>query len=141
MGTLSEVGFRSVPVWAQVVSGRTVSPEPFEFGAGGAVTVLIYLVLLALIGAGVIFFFRRSRPGLTKTGGRLSVLETRMLGGRQFLVVGKYGEKTFLLGVCPGKIEYLCTLPEAASGGEPGEKKAAPKFAGMLRDEEAKGEG
>jgi flagellar protein FliO/FliZ len=38
-----------------------------------------------------------------------------MLGNRQFLVVAEYEQRKMLIGVCPGRIEYLCTL----SGVEP----------------------
>jgi flagellar protein FliO/FliZ len=41
---------------------------------------------------------------------RLSVSETRSLGNRQYLVVAAYGEKKFLLGVCPGRIDLLAPL-------------------------------
>jgi flagellar protein FliO/FliZ len=41
---------------------------------------------------------------------RLSVTETRSLGNRQYLVVAAYGEKKFLLGVCPGRIDMLAPL-------------------------------
>ena len=34
----------------------------------------------------------------------------RSLGNRQFLLVVGYEEQRFLLGVTPGKIDYLCTL-------------------------------
>ena len=41
----------------------------------------------------------------------LLILETRPLGGRQFLMVVAYREERFLLSVCPGRVEYLCALP------------------------------
>jgi flagellar protein FliO/FliZ len=38
-----------------------------------------------------------------------------MLGNRQFLVVAEYEDRKMLIGVCPGRIDYLATLsaPEA----------------------------
>jgi flagellar protein FliO/FliZ len=41
---------------------------------------------------------------------KLSVVETRSLGNRQYLIVANYGDQKFLLGVCPGKIDMLSVL-------------------------------
>jgi flagellar protein FliO/FliZ len=54
---------------------------------------------------------------------KLNINETRMLGNRQFLVVAQYEDRKVLLGVCPGRIEYLCTL----AGGESDFPKLAPE--------------
>ena len=43
--------------------------------------------------------------------GNLTILETRPLGGRQFLMVVGYAGERLLLSVCPGRVEYLCALP------------------------------
>jgi flagellar biogenesis protein FliO len=70
---------------------------------------LVMATLLLLFGllVGIFLYVRRygfTRPAKT---GELEILETRPLGGRQFLVVGRYGHEKFLLGVCPGRIDYL----------------------------------
>ena len=41
---------------------------------------------------------------------KLNISETRGLGARQFLVVAEYENRKMLIGVCPGRIDYLCTL-------------------------------
>jgi flagellar protein FliO/FliZ len=46
---------------------------------------------------------------------KLQIAETRMLGNRQFLIVAEYEDRKMLIGVCPGRIDYLCTL----AGAEP----------------------
>lgn len=46
----------------------------------------------------------------------LAIAETRSLGNRQFLVVASYGEKKYLLGVCPGRIDLLAPLDPASPG-------------------------
>ena len=53
------------------------------------------------------FAFNLNRSNEPK---KLQVLEMRSLGNRQFLLVVGYEEQRFLLGVTPGKIDYLCTL-------------------------------
>lgn len=79
-------------------------------------TVVGALVLVA----GGVWFLARSRAA--KTGGGVSlaalkVEETKPLGNRQFLVVASYEGQKFLLGVVPGRIEFLSALrPDETSG-------------------------
>ncbi|MEX0322934.1 MAG: flagellar biosynthetic protein FliO [Puniceicoccaceae bacterium] len=76
---------------------------------------MITILLLVLMAGGLaVALFAVKRYGFVRKPGqgRLKILETRALGGRQFLVVGQYGRDSFLLGVCPGKIEYLARLEE-----------------------------
>jgi flagellar biosynthetic protein FliO len=42
--------------------------------------------------------------------GKLKVVESRMLGNRQYLMVVEYEDNKILLGVGPGKIDYLTSL-------------------------------
>jgi len=80
-------------------------------GGGYAGVMLLLILLLAFMIALFVFFKRAGLPKIRKTG-ELELLETRPLGGRQFIVVGKYREERFLLGVCPGSIKYLCQLSD-----------------------------
>ena len=71
-----------------------------------------FLVLLALCAGG--FYLLRRQGGFTPAGKgqrKLVVSESRALGNRQFLVVVEYESERVLLGVTPGKIDYLCPLP------------------------------
>lgn len=78
-------------------------------GGGYAMVMLLLLLLLALLVAVFVFFKKMGLPHMKK-GGELELLETRPLGGRQFIVVGQYRGERFLLGVCPGKVDFLCRL-------------------------------
>lgn len=73
-------------------------------------------VLLGVCGAGWFLLRRGSRFAL---GGRsprkLVVSESRSLGNRQFLVVVEYERERMLIGVTPGKIDYLCPLSLAGA--------------------------
>ena len=87
-------------------------------GAGGLATT--FLVLLGLCAAG--YYLTRRHPAFTANfkgaARKLVVNETRSLGNRQFLVVVEYETERMLLGVTPGKIDYLCPL--RGPHGEPG---------------------
>ncbi len=74
-----------------------------------------FAALLALAGGGMYFVKRGGiRFGGNKAGeNRLQLLETKMLGNRQFLVVVQYDDSKMLVGVGPGQIQYLCPLESA----------------------------
>ena len=95
---------------SQIDPDETLVGSQVWDGGGGytAVMTLLFFMLLVL---GLAFFFtKRFGVPRTKRLGSLELLETRPLGGRQFLLVAKYGESRFLLGVCPGRIDYLTEL-------------------------------
>ena len=96
----------------------TATPLPYKAGDGGSIQLVIYLVLLMALFAGGAFLLRNGftlfQPKM-KGERKLAITETRMLGNRQFLVVAAYEDRKILIGVCPGRIDYLCTL----AGGEP----------------------
>lgn len=84
-----------------------------EFGR-----LLGYLTLFAALAAAAVYFAKYGLPFAKKTNReerKLQILEMRPLGNRQFLLVVAYEETRVLLGVTPGKIDYLCPLdsPEA----------------------------
>ena len=95
-------------------------------GGGGTLQLTIYLVLLLALFAGGAFLLRNGftlfQPKM-KGERKLEISETRMLGNRQFLVVAAYEDRKILIGVCPGRIDYLCTL----AGGEPEFPNIAPE--------------
>jgi len=77
--------------------------------------LVIYFVALVVLVGGGFFFLKRGLPLRGARGGenQLNLLETKMLGNRQFLVVVKYEDSKMLLGVGPGQIQYLCPLDSA----------------------------
>lgn len=95
---------------AQLILDSEPATQPSGGGASGMGMMLMLLVLMAAGLAAALYFVRRGGLGMARADGKLKIEETRVLGGRQYLVVGKYGTERFLLGVCPGRIDYLCRL-------------------------------
>jgi flagellar biogenesis protein FliO len=87
---------------------------------GGMLQLAVYFFLLVGILAGGLFFYRNGfgkfRPH-SKTAKKLEISESHMLGNRQFLVVAEYEDRKMLIGVCPGRIEYLCSLGKTEEDG------------------------
>ena len=81
-------------------------------GTGNLIT---YFVVLVVFAAGGIYLIKRGLPlrGAKSSENHLQLLETKMLGNRQFLVVVRYQDNKMLLGVGPGQIQYLCPLDSA----------------------------
>ena len=89
--------------------------------ASGLLQIFVYLCLLIGVLAGGLYFFRNGFSFLQKKAGavkKLEISETRMLGNRQFLVVAEYEGKKVLIGVCPGRIDYICRLDRGDSDEE-----------------------
>lgn len=98
----------------KVLYPRTATPSglPAETSDHGPSPLLLVLAVGAAAAGGWMLWRQRRTPGgLTgKEARKLSVLETRSLGNRQYLVVADYDGRKFLLGVCPGRIDLLSTL-------------------------------
>jgi len=80
--------------------------------SGALITLVGYSVVIAAVAVVVWFFVKNGigRRSFSKNAGKLKIAETRMLGNRQFLSVVEYGDQKILIGVGPGKIDYLTTL-------------------------------
>lgn len=81
-------------------------------GVGMAVTILGYLVIVGGMCVAAWYLFKRGviRKPFSSSEGKLKVAESRMLGNRQYIMVVEYEDKKILLGVGPGKIDYLTSL-------------------------------
>ena len=75
--------------------------------------MLGYLTLFAALAGAAVYFMKFGLP-LARNGAaldrKLQILETRPLGNRQYLLVVGYEDSRMLIGVTPGKIDYLCPL-------------------------------
>lgn len=81
-------------------------------GVGMVVTILGYLIIVGGLCVAAWYLFKRGviRKPFSSSEGKLKVAESRMLGNRQYIMVVEYEDKKILLGVGPGKIDYLTSL-------------------------------
>jgi flagellar biogenesis protein FliO len=73
------------------------------------------LCLLALIVVGSFLFAQLRGRSLKRKRGikhqkKLEILETKVLGNRQFLCVVAYEKQRILLGTSPNGLQFLCSL-------------------------------
>lgn len=108
-GSLASAAHAVAPT---VVNANTAATT---ISGGSGITILGYiLTVLVLAVAAVAMLFRGGFLGMftgsSKAERKLHIEESRSLGHRQHLVVASYEGRRFLLGVCPGSIEYLSGL-------------------------------
>ncbi len=116
------LGVAIYPLCAADVS--SAAQVPTGSVGSSAVQAMGYLLgILVLLGAGVVVLLKSGLVGGlnigSKTTRKLQIEETRMLGHRQYLLVAEYEGRKMLLGVCPGRIDYLCPLEVDAEEGVP----------------------
>ena len=118
-GEESEDSQMVYPSSASDVEGAEGQSELYEdlmpdkgFGVGMSVTILGYLVIIGGMCVAAWYLFKRGviRKPFSSSEGKLKVAESRMLGNRQYIMVVEYEDKKILLGVGPGKIDYLTSL-------------------------------
>jgi len=95
-------------------AGTLGTAEPAGLGAGS-----LMLAALCAAAGGWLYWRNRRRQTGGATRGQLAIAETRSLGNRQYLVVAAYGERRFLIGVCPGRLQLLADLAEGAKAPRP----------------------
>jgi flagellar protein FliO/FliZ len=125
---------------AEAAAADAADDRPAAFAPGpapgtpGLLSTAGYLLVFAGLLGGAWFLLKRGRlsRAFGRSEGRLQILETKMLGNRQFLVVVEYDDAKLLLGVGPGRIDYLTPLaghPLSTGASEvtvPDEPEAAP---------------
>jgi flagellar biogenesis protein FliO len=80
-----------------------------------SISMVGYVVtIVVLLAAGLALLFRGNLPMAFAAGSKgqrkLHIEETKSVGNRQYLLVAEYEGRRFLLGVCPGRIDYLSGL-------------------------------
>lgn len=99
----------SLPVLAQAADA--VSPTPAVSAAGSLLQVFIGLVAVLLLIAATAWVAKRF--GVTRGGAPnvLQVISSASVGARERIVVVEVGESWLVVGVAPGSVNALMTLP------------------------------
>ena len=98
-----------------------------DAGASLAQTTIGLAVVLALI-FGVAWLVRRVGPLAGAAGAPIKVVASQAVGQRERVVIVELGEQWLVLGVAPGRVNALSTMPR----GSLPERTGAPSFASLL---------
>lgn len=118
-----------VQVLAVPVANAADAPADAGAGAGASLaqTTLGLAVVLALI-FGIAWLVRRVGPIARAAGGPLRIVASQAVGQRERVVVVELGEQWLVLGVAPGRVNALSTVPR----GTLPERPQPASFAALL---------
>ena len=118
---------------AQATNSVALPPLPPALPDVGPSVLRVLGALALVIGIflGGVWLFRNWQRLALQRGHqpKLSIIETRALGGRQALYVVGYEQGRFLIASTPAGVSLLSHLPDAAAGEAPAVEKAPPTFA------------
>ena len=117
----------SGPVAAAVAVAPAVSP-------GGSL-IQVFLGLMVVLGLMVAAAWALKRFGVARSIGvsPVRVIGGASLGGRERVVVLEAGDQWIVVGVAPGRVNALGTMPRRETAGEPVQPAAGANFAVWLR--------
>ncbi|MDK2658167.1 flagellar biosynthetic protein FliO [Cupriavidus consociatus] len=102
------------PALALAADGK---PAPAISGAGSLAQAGLGLFAVIALILGMAWLARRAGLVRHATGGMMKVVGSTMLGARQRLVLVEVGDTWLVLGVSPGEIRPLHSMPANATGG------------------------
>ena len=106
------------PLWAMsclpALAHAAGTPEaaPAVSAAGSLLQVFVGLVAVLLLIAGTAWFAKRLGVAPGGASGLLNVVSSASVGTRERVVVVEVGESWLVVGVAPGSVNMLTTLPK-----------------------------
>jgi flagellar protein FliO/FliZ len=97
---------------AHAAAAQGASPEPST--AGGLLQATLGLALVLGLLAGAAWLAKRVAPGVIKGGVPLRVVASQAVGQRERVVVVEVADQWLVLGVAPGRVNALSTMPKGA---------------------------
>jgi len=101
----------SLPVLAHAANTAAATPAPAVSTAGSLLQVFVGLVAVLLLIAATAWVAKRF--GVTRSGASnvLQVVSSASVGARERVVVVEVGDSWLVVGVAPGSVNALMTLP------------------------------
>jgi len=101
---------------------QTVAPQlpPSPISLGGLLQVLAGLAIVLAAVAGTAWLLRRFGPGQSSAGGVVRIVGGLMVGPKERLVVVEVNDNWLVLGVAPGQVNTLHTMPRPEGAALPG---------------------
>lgn len=106
-------GLSAWPAWASAVNTATAAPAtvlPASPAMGGLQVLLGLTVVLALLMGGV-WLLKRFAPASRAGGAPIRVVGGVSVGGRERVMVVEVADQWIVVGVAPGRVNALSTLP------------------------------
>lgn len=97
---------------------------------GGLLQAVLGLAIVLALIWGAAWLVRRLQPAMGGTGGALKLVASQGVGQRERIVVVEINEQWLVVGVAPGHVNALATLPKGTL--PPAVPVASNAFAAML---------
>lgn len=118
---------------AQQVASQAIPPPPDSpLSLGGMVQVFFGLLIVLAAVAATAWLLRRFSFGQHALGGAVRVIGGVALGQRERLVLVEIGETWLVLGVAPGQVNALHSLPRPADIPAAASPATEPGFAARI---------
>ena len=108
LGLTAAWALLSLPAFAQTAD----SPAPAVSAAGSLLQVFIGLVAVLLLIAGTAWVAKRFGINRGGASSLVQVISSASVGARERVVVVEVGESWLVVGVAPGSVNALMTLPK-----------------------------
>ena len=118
----------SLPAWAQAAD----APAPAVSAAGSLLQVFIGLVAVLLLIAATAWVAKRFGVARGGSSNLVQVISSASVGARERVVVVEVGESWLVVGVAPGSVNALMTLPKGTFQSPTASAISAP-FAARLQ--------
>ncbi|HCA27174.1 MAG TPA: flagellar biosynthetic protein FliO [Betaproteobacteria bacterium] len=122
-----------MPAAYSAAAPAAIPPSPLSFSRLLQVALGLSIVLAAVVG--MTWLLRRFTSGHGLAGGALKIISGVAVGPKERVVLVELRDTWLVLGVAPGQVNMLHSLPKPESGGDliPAEGKArAPHFSEWL---------
>ncbi len=101
---------------ASVASGAVVGSAAPSLGVGAVMQTLVGLAVVIGLVFGCAWLARRLGFQPSRRGGALKVVASVAVGGKESATVVEIGDTWLVLGVAPGNVRLLHTLPAGSTG-------------------------
>lgn len=127
--------FLSSPAWTAEQASPAVPTLASPLSFGGMLQVFFGLFLVLALVVATAWLLRRLSPGQIGAGGAVKVIGGVAVGAKERLVLVEIGETWLVLGVAPGQVTTLHTMPRPENGNLPAQSTtgATNPFAAWLK--------
>ena len=113
-------------------AASAAEPSPGA-SAGNLIQILLGLVVVLAVFAGVAWSLKRIGLAKTQSGTSIKIVGGINVGSRERILVVEVADQWIVVGVAPGRVNTLSTMPRQEDSGAPQDAPAAGNFASWLK--------
>ncbi|MBB5392921.1 MULTISPECIES: flagellar biosynthetic protein FliO [unclassified Herbaspirillum] len=120
--------------WADNASASAPAGSPLSSSGGSVLTMLLGLTAVLALMAGIAWLFKRFGLAQNQAGNAAAkVIGGVSVGTRERVMVIEVGDQWIVVGVAPGRVNALATMPRQENVAAQSAKTNGPAFSSWLR--------